>query len=202
MWNSLFPIYLLSALFQLRFSLVLDEYHSVFVVYKFKVLLAWNSDYPQDHDDLVGIGVSWEQGCSLKKFSEDAAYRPHVQTLVVAFVKKTDFWRSIPPCDHIGCLLEKLIDLFSKPSAESEVTNFKVAVRIDENVTWLEIPVHYVGAMHIQQSSHDLVHEILIVVCLQFLSRVNQLVKVSFHKLGNDVHIVIFFSAGWFLDIN
>jgi len=51
--------------------------------------------------------------------------------------------------------------------------------------------VHNVRRMHVVKASQDLVHEVLVVVTLKLLLRVNELVEVSLHKLGDDVHIVI-----------
>jgi hypothetical protein len=47
---------------------------------------------------------------------------------------------------------------------KAEVANLKITVHVDQDVGGLEVAMHYVGRVKIEDTSEQLVHEVLIVV--------------------------------------
>lgn len=61
--------------------------------------------------------------------------------------------------------------------------------------------MHYVARVHVVDPTEDLVHEVLKVGGLQLLLRVDEVVQVGFHQLGDEVHVVIRVLVVWPLDV-
>ena len=146
------PIDLFAALVEFTLPLSLDEGKGLLVVYEFKVFVTRESYNLQDHQNLIYICVTREQRSSLKELSEDTADTPHIQRLVVGFDEKTNLGCSIPPGNDISRLFKVFID-FPETTRKTKITNLEIAIQIDQNIRWLEISVHDVGRMHIEQTS-------------------------------------------------
>lgn len=153
----------------MQFALTLNEDASLWIIYDLEVLVIRHAQKLEDHDYFVGVCVTWEKHGSLHELCENAASRPHVKTLVVRLVQKTDLGSPIPSSHDIGSLLEDVFH-FAKSSAKAKVANLQVALGVDKNVGRLQVPMHDVCCVHVVDSSHDLIHEVLIVIRLQFLS--------------------------------
>ena len=72
----------------------------------------------------------------------------------------------------------------------SKIPNLQLTVAIDEQVTWLQVPVEDIGRVDILQPSHDLVEEELDMFIAERLNRMDDVVKVTLHKVQNHIHIL------------
>lgn len=113
------------------------------------------------------------------EFIGDAAHAPHVRLPVVAFA-----------LEHLGAHVERRSDsgeslegLGAELSAEPQVSNFEVAVVVDEDVGGLEIPVHDAFAVHVLQGTRDLVNVgpdlLLLKLHFVFLGSLEHQLKIS-----------------------
>lgn len=78
MRDSLLPFDAFAPLLQLFFLLALDEDHGLFVINELQVFILRYAHDAKHHNDLVGVGVTWEERLPLQELSEDAAYGPHI----------------------------------------------------------------------------------------------------------------------------
>ena len=64
----------------------------------------------------------------------------------IALKAEHDLRRSVPPCGNIlGHETGVLIRICGEASCKTKITNLELAVRIDEKITRLQIPVENVG---------------------------------------------------------
>ena len=186
----LFPVDRLFALLQLQLALTFYEDACLRIVDYLEIFVVRHAQQLKDHDYFIGIRVTWEKHRSLHELRKYTACRPHVETLIVRLVEKTHLGRSVPSCDHVGRLFEYVFN-FAKSSAETKVANFEITLGIDKNVGRLQISVHDVRSVHVIYSSHDLIHEVLVMVRLQFLPRIDKLMQICLHQLRNNVHVIV-----------
>ena len=127
-----------------------------------------------DHLYLVEMVLSWEQGCPSYQFCKQAANSPQIYRLSVAARAKYNLRGSVPAsynilrkmvlvlcvCVDVGSIASILVDA----SRETKVTDLEVAVRVDEQIARLDVPVHNVGRVHEKEAAQELVHEVLVVL--------------------------------------
>ena len=95
-----------------------------------------------------------EQALLGHQLSEDAPDGPDIQGLRVVLLIQHDFRGTIPPCDDVNCLLcGRRVVSIAEASGQPEIANLQVAVHVDKDIRWLEVPVHYVRGVQVQHSS-------------------------------------------------
>jgi len=109
--------------------------------------------------DLLDVVLSGEHNLSIHDFSKWASRRPDVHFLGVLVTRKHNFWSSIVSCDDVLCQVFSF--LFAQASAETKVTNFEVAVLIQQDVAWLQVSVNHVCWMQKLKCSQDLIDKVL-----------------------------------------
>ena len=110
--------------------------------------------------------------CKLDYLTKYAPCAPEINFLVIIF-KQDNLWSSIPSClnswTHLS-LIPFRIDLcylglkfnFArrlKTSSHSKVTNFYLTIRVDQNVSWLEITMNNVGTVQIVDPAENVVNQ-------------------------------------------
>jgi hypothetical protein len=103
---------------------------------------------------LIYLGLSWEERLTISELAHDAPYGPYVHLFGVP-VTEEELRTSIPSGSHIICHLWVLFRLRYIP-CESEVTKFKIFLRIDEQILRFYISMHYVHGMTIVDSLEKL----------------------------------------------
>ena len=84
--------------------------------------------------------------------------------LCIHLERKHDFWRAVPPG---GNVLRHQPDLFplrgrglDAPS-QAKVAHFEIAVRIEQKVSWLQIPMDDIRAMNRLEGPENLINKVL-----------------------------------------
>ena len=72
---------------------------------------------------------------------------------------------------------------------QPKVADFEVAVRVEQQVAGLQVPVEDAGGVDVFEAAQDLVHEVLAVLLRQRLGRPYDLVQVRVHELIDQVHV-------------
>mmetsp|Transcript_23181 Transcript_23181/g.66529 ORF Transcript_23181/g.66529 Transcript_23181/m.66529 type:complete len:245 (+) Transcript_23181:267-1001(+) len=141
----------------------------------FQVLFGRGADYLQYLLDLVEVVLPGEDGFPSDELAMDATNRPNIDGLRVLRRQQHHLRRPVPPRDDIvgqrGIIL-----VVAVAAGQPEVTNLQIAILVDQDVGRLQIAVHNIGAVKVQQSSEDLVREVLVVLVIQHLLGVNHLV--------------------------
>lgn len=104
--------------------------------YRLHHLLRWLSQNFSDKGKLVYMVFSREKWRFENHLGQNTPDTPHVNTVSVFLPCQHDFRRAIIPsrdiAGHLGVLF----------SGQAKVTNFQVAVIINQNVSWLEVTVN------------------------------------------------------------
>ena len=120
-----------------------------------------------------------------------AAHRPHVDRRRVVLVLDEELGRAVPPRHDVLGEAEVLrLGLGVDRPREAEVADLEVAVLVDEEVARLEVAVEHVREVDRVDAAEDLVQEVLVVLVGQGLLRVDDVVEVGVHQLGDDVHVL------------
>ena len=120
-----------------------------------------------------------------------AAHRPHVDGRRVVLVLDEELGRAVPPRHDVLGEAEVLrLGLGVDRPREAEVADLEVAVLVDEEVARLEVAVEHVREVDRVDAAEDLVQEVLVVLVGERLLRVDDVVEVGVHQLGDDVHVL------------
>ena len=80
----------------------------------------------------------------------------------VALEAQHNLWSSVPSRGYIFCHVPGiLLGINRETTSQAEVANLQIAVLVDQNVARLQVPVYDAGRVHIFQTAHYLVQEIL-----------------------------------------
>lgn len=102
------------------------------------ILLTRRTEQTENLEDLVNFGVAREEGLAGSHFGEDAADTPHVDAGAVLASAEQDFGRAVPEGDDlVGICAER----DAKGAGKTEVSDFEVAVFVNEEVLGLEVAV-------------------------------------------------------------
>lgn len=88
-----------------------------------------------------------EQRFAFQHLRKDTSRAPNVHFHVVFLPCEHDLWRTIISCRDIACHLRVL------DPGKAEVTNFEIAILVDENVAGLQVAVHNAGGVYVLQTS-------------------------------------------------
>ena len=146
---------------------------------------------------LVQVVLASKNGHPADELRKDAADGPQVNRFVVWLPAENDLRGSVPPGDnvlghglyvlHLSVCVWRLLNA----AGEAEITNLQVAVRVDQQIRGLDVPMHHIRRVHEKEAAEQLVHEILVVLVGERLLRHDQAVQVSLHLLSHDVHVLV-----------
>mmetsp|Transcript_78805 Transcript_78805/g.170338 ORF Transcript_78805/g.170338 Transcript_78805/m.170338 type:complete len:351 (-) Transcript_78805:244-1296(-) len=154
-----------------------------------EVFLRRRSDDRDDFLDLVKVVLASEDGLAADELTEDAPDRPDVDGLCVLAGKQDHLRRSVPARHDIVCE-GRVVLVVPEATGEAEVADFQVAVLVHQNIGGLQVAVHDIGAVEVQEPAEDLVREVLVVLVIQQLLGVDHAVKVCLHEVRDDVNVV------------
>mmetsp|Transcript_101244 Transcript_101244/g.226038 ORF Transcript_101244/g.226038 Transcript_101244/m.226038 type:complete len:332 (-) Transcript_101244:178-1173(-) len=133
-----------------------------------EVCLCGSADDHENFLDLVEVVLSGEDGLSADELTEDAPNRPHVDGLRVLGCQEHYLGRAVPPRDDVvgegGIVL-----VVSESPGKAEVTDLQVAVFVHQDVGRLQVAVHNIATVKVEQSPQDLVGEVLVVLVVEHL---------------------------------
>ena len=113
-----------------------------------EVALAWRAENPRDQVELMHVVLSGKEGLPSEKLGKDAADRPDVNGGGVLRARQQELRRPVPPRDDVlGHVL-----LLGVGPREPKVADLQVAVRVQEQVAWLEVSVKDVRAVNVLES--------------------------------------------------
>ena len=102
----------------------------------------------------------------------------------VALERKHNLRGSVPSCcnifSHVACVFFR-VD--AETSGQTKITNLKLTVGVNEQVTRLEITMQDVGAVDVLQATENLVDKGLEVGIGQRLARTDDSSKIALHEL-------------------
>mmetsp|Transcript_30089 Transcript_30089/g.87643 ORF Transcript_30089/g.87643 Transcript_30089/m.87643 type:complete len:243 (+) Transcript_30089:213-941(+) len=168
---------------------VQDESSSLGVCYKFQFFGLGPAHELHDQLQLVDVVASRKDRFLGQHLGKDARDGPDVDLGVIGRTGQHDLWGAVPPSDHV---LGEVLLLLSVGDAtgEPKVAQLEVAIRIQENIGGLEVPVNYPSGMNVIQTAKHLIHEELYVVRGKLLLRVDDTLQVCLHEVGYDVHVI------------
>ena len=106
----------------------------------------------------------------------------------VTLEAKHDLRCSVPTGGHVLCHETNVrLCIIAKSACESKVANLEFAIGVDQQIARLQVAVKDVGRVDVFEPSADLIDEVLKVGVGQGLLGSNNLVKVCFHQLLNQV---------------
>ena len=119
---------------------------------------------------------------SKHELSNNAADGPDVDGAGVLLPGQDDLGRPVPSSGNvIGQDSVCRLQLLDVSSGKTEVADLQIAVRVDEQVARLEVPVVDAGRVDVLEPAKNLVKEKLHVVVGQRLARLNDDAKIGFH---------------------
>mmetsp|Transcript_54149 Transcript_54149/g.144737 ORF Transcript_54149/g.144737 Transcript_54149/m.144737 type:complete len:262 (-) Transcript_54149:276-1061(-) len=166
----------------------LDEASALVVQCFVQIFLSRSSKHMDDECQLMARIVSRKERLPSEHLRENAPDRPDINCHGVVAPRTQHFWRTIPARAHVfrhGKLVLTLLD-----PCKSKVANFQVAVRVDQQISRLQVPMDDLCRMDVLQAAHDLVQEELAVVISQQLRTSEDRRKVRLHQLRDDVDIL------------
>lgn len=92
----------------------------------------------EDLEDLVNLGVTWEEGLAGSHLGEDAADGPHVDTSGVLAATEQDFGRAVPESDD---LVSVSAERNTESAGQTKIGQLEVAFLVDEQVLRLQVTV-------------------------------------------------------------
>ena len=122
------------------------------------------------------------------QLSQNATNTPYINGCSVLAPGEDDFWCTVPSCGNIvsqaGRWRHQGIDI---STCQAEVTDFQIAIRVNQQISWFQITMQYSTRVHIFQPAKDLVKEKLNVLVAQNLVRLDYLSQVSLHEIRDYV---------------
>lgn len=147
-----------------------------------------------------------EQRFPFQHLRENTASAPDVHLHVILLPRKHDLGRPVIPRRNIASHLRVL------DTSQAKVTDFEIAILIDQDVAWLEVAVYYTSGMDVFQPAlhrsvfvlldlplswvlayQDLIEEVLDELLFQ-RSRGQKAVKVSTQELSDEVATTVSFA--------
>ena len=103
-------------------------------------MIVWSTLYLEYFEDLVYLRVANEQCLSLRHLCVNAPNAPNVNGCGVFFGPQEDFWCAVPQgYDFVGVCF----DGKSEGSCQPEVSEFDIAVLVNEKILGLKVSVHH-----------------------------------------------------------
>lgn len=159
--------------------------------------LVGGTENVEDLVQLVDIVATLKEWSSTEQLGENAADRPHVDSLGVALEAQHNFWCTVPPRSHVFRHVSSvLLGVNGETTRETEIANLELAVGVDEEVTGLQVAVKDIGGVDVLETAEDLVDERLEVCVGQRLARSDDGGKIALHELFVKVGLVEVVGAG------
>ena len=113
---------------------------------------------------LVERGIARENGFSVDELAQDAADRPHVYRFRVLRRTQQDLRRPVPSRGHVlrQHLVGDLLGAVDRPR-QPEIGDLRVALRVEQQVARLQIPVDKFPRMHVLERFEELIDDKLLV---------------------------------------
>lgn len=127
--------------------------------------------------------LAGEEWLALEHFGKDTASAPDIDLDIVFLPCEHDLGRPVVSCRYVTCHLGVL------NTGQAEVANLEIAILVNQNVAGFQVPVHHASRVHVFQTSHDLVQEILDELLLEGPGG-QQPVQVSPQELGDEVDVL------------
>ena len=140
-----------------------------------------------------------EERSPTEHFRENTPDTPNINRLCILLKSEHNFRRPIPPRRHIFSHKPGIILRGIGAPCQSKVTDFEIAVGIEQQVGGFQVTVEDVGRMHCLESAEGLVNEVLAVVVGEVLSA-NDAVHICFHELLDEIDFREGIEAAGFLD--
>lgn len=116
------------------YTLAVDSLHN---------LLGWLPQKLGNQDELMHMVSPREENFPENHLCQNTSNAPHIHGVVVVLPGQHDLRRAVVSsgdvAGHLGVLF----------SGQAKVTNFQVAVIVDQNVAWLEVAVNDSGRMNV-----------------------------------------------------
>jgi len=93
------------------------------------------------------VVLAGEKRLSLEHLGKYTSRTPYVDLHVVLLPGEHNLWRPVVPCRNVASHLRIL------NACETKVTDFQIAVLVDEDVAWLQVSVNNTGGMDVFQPS-------------------------------------------------
>lgn len=125
--------------------------------------------------------------------------------LGVHLERQHDFRSPVPSSRNVlrhqsGLLTRTRIRTGTNRPCETEVAHFEIAVGVDEQVRWLQVPVHDIRRVDGLEGTEDLVDEVLAMVVGQGLCS-DDPVQIGLHELLDEVDLAEVLERGRFCDV-
>ena len=112
----------------------------------------------QDSFELIKNIISWEEWLIGSQFIDNASETPEIGGSGVVFGSQKNFGCSVPSCgDSLGHDILVSFDI-GYAADQSEIAELDLAIRVDEDVGWLQIAVEDRSAVQVFQRTSDLVN--------------------------------------------
>ena len=82
-------------------------------------------------------------------------------------------------------------------TCQTEIANLQIAVGVNEEISWLEVPVVNACGVNVLKTSENLVQEKLNVIIGQRLVGLNNLGEIRLHQFGNYINLIETRSILW-----
>jgi hypothetical protein len=122
------------------------------------VCLGRGTENAEDLEDLVDLGVTWEERLAGSHLGEDAANGPHVDTSGVLATTKQNLRRAVPEGDD---LVSVSTERNTEGASETKIGQLQVALLVDEQVLRLEVTVQDAVGMAVASALEELKGELL-----------------------------------------
>jgi len=75
-------------------------------------------------------------------------------------------------------------------SSQTKITDLKVTITIEKQITWFKIPMKYVGRVDVFETLEHLIRKILYVIIAQRIFGIYHFMQIRFHKSQYHVQIL------------
>mmetsp|Transcript_21656 Transcript_21656/g.33110 ORF Transcript_21656/g.33110 Transcript_21656/m.33110 type:complete len:470 (+) Transcript_21656:207-1616(+) len=151
------------------------------------------SDLAGDAHEHVARVVADEKRLAVDQLREDAPGRPHVHLCCVRLATHEKLWCAVPARDNV--ISEFRVDARGDSqrvcdvSTQTQVTDFEAALRINDEVCWLQIAVDDARGVHVAQAIEELEDQTPHMLRRESLRGFDDLLQVRLHQLRHYVHI-------------
>jgi len=117
-----------------------------------------SAENAEDLEDLVDLGVTWEERLAGSHLGEDAANGPHVDASGVLATTEQNFGRAVPEGnDFVGVSAERN----TKSASQTEISQLQVALLVDEQVLRLQVTMQDTVGVAVARALEKLQSEFL-----------------------------------------
>ena len=95
--------------------------------------------------------------------------------------------RAVPAGDDVLGQIRRVP--FREATSQTKVTDFEVAIRIEQQIGGFEVTMQHVGRVNVLHATQSLVDEVLDVVVSERVLGINNLVQIRVHEIHDHVNI-------------